>query len=207
MHYALLAKGSYVTDELTMFQDATRRFMETEVGPNVLRWDEQGHGDRELWNKAGEIGLLCPSIPGEYGGGGGNFAFEKVLIEEQAKVGCSSWGLSLHNGIVAHYILHYGTEEQKKAWLPKLASGEYVSAIAMTEPGTGSDLPSVRTTAIADGDDNVINGSKVFLTNGQQADLIIVVAKTNPTEKAKGVSLLVVEAPKVTGFLRCSNLE
>ena len=207
MHNALLAKGSYGSDELTMFQETARRFMQTEVAPNVLRWDEQGCVDRDLWNKAGALGLLCPSIPSEYGGGDGNFAFEKILIEEQAKAGCSSWGLSLHNGIVAHYILHYGTEAQKKAWLPKLASGEYVSAIAMTEPGTGSDLQSVRTTAIADGDDYVINGSKVFITNGQQADLIILVVKTNPTEKAKGVSLIVVEAPKVTGFRRGRNLE
>jgi acyl-CoA dehydrogenase len=204
---ALLAQGNYVTDELRMFQDTARRFMQTEVAPNVTRWDEQGHVDRELWNKAGMLGLLCPSIPAEYGGGDGNFAFEKILIEEQARAGCSAWGLSLHNGIVAHYILHYGTEEQKLAWLPKLASGELVSAIAMTEPGTGSDLQNIRTTAIADNEGYVINGSKVFITNGQQAGLIIVVAKTNPTEKAKGVSLLVVETGKVEGFRRGRNLE
>ena len=204
---ALLAKGSYVTDELTMFQETARRFMQTEVAPNVLRWDEEGCVDRDLWTKAGELGLLCPSIPAEYGGGDGNFAFEKVLIEEQAKAGCSAWGLSLHNGIVAHYILHYGTEEQKKTWLPKLASGEHVGAIAMTEPGTGSDLQSVRTTAIADGDEYVLNGSKVFITNGQQAGLIIVVVKTDTAEKAKGISLVVVEPDKVTGFRRGRNLE
>ncbi len=207
MHNALLAQGAYMTDELRMFQDTARRFMETEVGPNVARWDEQGCVDRDLWNKAGELGLLCPSIPSEYGGGDGNFAFEKILIEEQAKVGCSAWGLSLHNGIVAHYILNYGTGAQKQAWLPKLASGKLVSAIAMTEPGTGSDLQSVRTTAIADGDDYVINGQKVFITNGQQAGLIIVVAKTNPDEKAKGVSLIVVETDQVEGFRRGRNLE
>jgi acyl-CoA dehydrogenase len=207
MHNALLAKGSYGSDELTMFQETARRFMQTEVAPNVERWDEQGHVDRDIWNKAGKLGLLCPSIPSEYGGGDGDVAFEKVLVEEQAKVGCSSWGLSLHNGIVAHYILHYGTEEQKLEWLPKLASGELVSAIAMTEPGTGSDLQSVRTTAIADGNDYVINGSKVFITNGQQAGLIIVVAKTNPAEMGKGVSLIVVETDKVQGFRRGRNLE
>ncbi len=204
---ALLAKGSYVTDELTMFQETARRFMQTEVAPNVLRWDEEGCVDRDLWTKAGELGLLCPSIPSEYGGGDGNFAFEKVLIEEQAKAGCSAWGLSLHNGIVAHYILHYGTEAQKKEWLPKLATGEHVGAIAMTEPGTGSDLQSVRTTAIADGDEYVLNGSKVFITNGQQAGLIIVVVKTDTAEKAKGISLVVVEPDKVTGFRRGRNLE
>jgi len=202
-----LAQGSYVTDELRMFQETAKRFMQTEVAPHVTRWDEQGCVDRELWTKAGELGLLCASIPSEYGGGDGNFAFEKVLIEEQAKAGCSAWGLSLHNGIVAHYILNYGTEEQKQNWLPKLASGELVGAIAMTEPGTGSDLQAVRTTAIEDGDDYVVNGQKVFITNGQQAGLIIVVAKTNPNEKAKGVSLVVVEADKVEGFRRGRNLE
>ncbi len=202
-----LAQGSYVTDELRMFQETARRFMQTEVAPHVTRWDEQGCVDRELWTKAGELGLLCPSIPSEYGGGDGNFAFEKVLIEEQAKAGCSAWGLSLHNGIVAHYILNYGTEEQKQSWLPKLASGELVGAIAMTEPGTGSDLQAVRTTAIEDGGDYVVNGQKVFITNGQQAGLIIVVAKTNPNEKAKGVSLVVVETDRVEGFRRGRNLE
>ncbi|MDD3764855.1 MAG: acyl-CoA dehydrogenase family protein [Nevskiales bacterium] len=207
MHNPMLANGSYMTDELRMFQETARRFMETEVAPHVARWDEEGCVDRELWTKAGELGLVCPSIPEEYGGGGGNFAFEKVLIEEQAKVGCSAWGLSLHAGIVAHYILAYGTEAQKQAWLPKLCSGELVGAIAMTEPGTGSDLQSVRTTAIADGDDYVINGQKVFITNGQQAGLVIVVAKTNPDEKAKGVSLVVVETDKVEGFRRGRNLE
>ncbi len=204
---AALAQGSYVTDELRMFQETARRFMQAEVAPHVARWDEQGCVDRDLWNKAGALGLLCPSIPSEYGGGDGNVAFEKVLIEEQAKVGCSAWGLSLHNGIVAHYVLQYGTEAQKQAWLPKLASGEWVGAIAMTEPGTGSDLQSVRTTAIPDDEGYLINGQKVFITNGQQADLIIVVAKTNPNEKAKGVSLLVVETPNVQGFRRGRNLE
>jgi acyl-CoA dehydrogenase len=206
-----LAQGSYVTDELRMFQETARRFMQTEVGPHVARWDEQGCVDRELWTKAGELGLLCPSIPVEYGGGGGDVTYEKVLIEEQGKAGCSAWGLSLHNGIVAHYILHYGTEAQKQAWLPKLASGELVGAIAMTEPGTGSDLQSVRTTAIADGDgengEYIVNGQKVFITNGQQAGLIIVVAKTNPNDKAKGISLVVVETDKVEGFRRGRNLE
>ncbi|HEY0974841.1 MAG TPA: acyl-CoA dehydrogenase family protein, partial [Solimonas sp.] len=202
-----LAQGSYVTDELRMFQETARRFMQAEVAPHVLRWDEQGCVDRDLWTKAGALGLLCPSIPSEYGGGDGDVAYEKVLIEEQAKVGCSSWGLSLHNGIVAHYILHYGTEAQKKAWLPKLASGEWVGAIAMTEPGTGSDLQSVRTTAIAEGDDYIVNGQKVFITNGQQANIVIVVAKTNPNDKAKGISLVVVETDNTEGFRRGRNLE
>jgi acyl-CoA dehydrogenase len=203
---AALAQGSYVTDELRMFRDTARKFMDAEVKPNVERWDSQGHVDRDLWNKAGALGLLCASVPEEYGGGGGNFAFEKVLMEEQARAGCSAWGNSVHAGIVAHYILHYGREEQKKEWLPKMASGELVGAIAMTEPGTGSDLQAVRTTAIADGDDYLINGSKVFITNGQQCGIIIVVAKTDPGAQGKGVSLVVVETDKVEGFRRGRNL-
>jgi acyl-CoA dehydrogenase len=207
MTNSALASSSYVTDELRMFQDTARRFMEAEVKPHLERWDREGCVDRDLWNKAGALGLLCAAIPEEYGGGGGNFAFEKVLIEEQARVGCSAWGNSVHAGIVAHYILAYGREEQKKEWLPKMARGELVGAIAMTEPGTGSDLQAVRTTAIAEGDEYVINGQKVFITNGQQAELIIVVAKTDPTADGKGVSLLVVETGKVTGFRRGRNLE
>jgi len=202
-----LATASYMTDELRMFRDTARKFMEAEVKPNVEKWDKQGHVDRDLWNKAGALGLLCASIPEEYGGGGGNFAFEKVLMEEQARAGCSAWGNSVHAGIVAHYILAYGREEQKKEWLPKMASGELVGAIAMTEPGTGSDLQAVRTTAIADGDSYVINGSKVFITNGQQCGIIIVVAKTDPSAAGKGVSLVVVETDKVTGFRRGRNLD
>src|SRR5689334_23646295 len=123
-----LAHGNYGSDELRMFRDTARKFMEAEVKPNVERWDEQGQVDRELWNKAGALGLLCISIPEEYGGGGGTFAHEAVIIEEQAYVGDSSWGASLHSGIVAHYLLAYGTEEQKQQWLPKMARGEVVAA-------------------------------------------------------------------------------
>ncbi|NNG96763.1 acyl-CoA dehydrogenase family protein [Gordonia araii] len=188
-------------DELRALREMARAFCEKEIAPNGDKFREQHHVDRDLWNKAGEVGLLCMSIPEEYGGGGGTFAHEAVLMEEQARIADSSWGVSLHNGIVAHYLLAYGSEEQKTKWLPKMATGEVVGAIAMTEPGTGSDLQSVKSKAIKDGDDYVIDGSKTFITNGQQADLIIVVAKTDPNEGAKGISLILVEADR-EGFRR-----
>ncbi|GAC69099.1 acyl-CoA dehydrogenase family protein [Gordonia soli] len=189
-------RSPWETEELTALRDLARSFCEKEISPNTEKFIEQHHVDRDLWNKAGELGLLCMSIPEEYGGGGGTFAHEAVLIEEQARAVDSSWGASLHNGIVAHYILEYGSEEQKKTWLPKMASGEAVGAIAMTEPGTGSDLQNVKTKAIKEGDEYVIDGSKTFITNGGQADIIIVVAKTDVSEGAKGISLILVEADR-----------
>ncbi len=194
-------RSSWEDDDLTALRDLARSFCEKEIKPNAEKFIEQHHVDRDLWNKAGDLGLLCMSIPEEYGGGGGTFAHEAVLIEEQARVADSSWGVSLHNGIVAHYILEYGSEEQKKTWLPKMASGEAVGAIAMTEPGTGSDLQNVKTKAIKQGDEYVIDGSKTFITNGSQADLIIVVAKTDVSEGAKGISLILLEAER-EGFRR-----
>ncbi len=194
-------RSPWMDEDLDAFRDLARSFCEKELSPHSERWIEQKHVDREMWNKAGEVGLLCLSIPEEYGGGGGTFAHEVVLIEEQARSGDSGWGVSLHNGIVAHYVLAYGTEEQKHAWLPKLASGEWVGAIAMTEPGTGSDLQNVKTKAIRDGDEYVVNGSKTFITNGGQCDVVIVVAKTDPTKGAEGTSLIVVEAERA-GFRR-----
>lgn len=189
------------TEELTALREMARAFCEKELAPYSDKFREQHHVDRDLWNKAGEVGLLCMSIPEEYGGGGGTFAHEAVLMEEQARVADSSWGVSLHNAIVAHYLLAYGSEEQKQQWLPKMASGDVVGAIAMTEPGTGSDLQNVKTKAVRDGDDYVIDGSKTFITNGQQADLVIVVAKTDTSEGAKGISLILVEADR-DGFRR-----
>ncbi|MFD4355955.1 acyl-CoA dehydrogenase family protein [Nocardia sp. NPDC058518] len=194
-------RSSWMNEDLDALRDMTRAFMAKELVPNIDKYREQHHVDRDLWNKAGEVGLLCISIPEEYGGGGGTFAHEAVLMEEQARAVDTSWGVSLHNGIVAHYVLAYGTEEQKKHWLPKMASGEVVGAIAMTEPGTGSDLQAVKAKAIRDGDEYVINGSKTFITNGAQADLIILVAKTDPTQGASGVSLVLVEADRA-GFRR-----
>ncbi|MBT0568276.1 acyl-CoA dehydrogenase family protein [Williamsia sp. CHRR-6] len=191
----------WITDELSDLRDMARSFMSRDLAPNVSKYLDQHHVDRDLWNRAGELGLLCMSIPEEYGGGGGTFAHEAVLLEEQAVIGDSSWGAAVHNGIIAHYLLAYGSEEQKSAWLPKMASGEVVGAIAMTEPGTGSDLQSITTRAVREGDEYVIDGSKTFITNGSQADLIIVVTKTDSAEGAKGISLILVEADRA-GFRR-----
>ena len=160
-----------------------------------------------MWTTAGEAGLLCASMPEEYGGAGGTFAHEAVINRELSLAGFDTFGAPLHSGIVAPYILHYGTEEQKKRWLPKLATGELVGAIAMTEPGTGSDLQGVRTKAEKSGNGYVLNGAKTFITNGQHANLIIVVAKTDPKAGAKGVSLLVVEADDAPGFRRGRKLK
>ncbi len=191
----------WMDDDLKDFRDLARTFTEKEIKPNVEKFLANKQVDRDLWNKAGELGLLCTSIKEENGGGGGTFAHEAILIEEQAYAGDSSWGASLHSGIVAHYIEAYGSDALKAEWLPKLASGEAVAAIAMTEPGTGSDLQNVKTKAIKDGDDYVINGSKTFITNGAQADVVVVVAKTNPEEAASGISLIVVDT-KTPGFGR-----
>ena len=194
-------RSPWMNQDLDDFRDLARTFCEKEIKPNVETYIANKQVDRDLWNKAGDVGLLCLSIPEEYGGGGGTFAHEAILIEEQARVGDSSWGASLHNGIVAHYLLKYGTEEQKHEWLPKMASGEAVAAIAMTEPGTGSDLQNVRTKAIREGDEYVINGSKTFITNGAQADVVVVVVKTNPEEAAAGISLVIVPTD-TPGFSR-----
>jgi acyl-CoA dehydrogenase len=198
----LTQRSPWLDSDLDSFRELAHSFCQKELAPNQERWSAAKQVDRELWNKAGEVGLLCLSIPEEYGGGGGTFAHEAVLLEEQARAGDDAWGHVVHSGIVAHYVNSCGTEDQKKRWLPKLASGELVSAIAMTEPGTGSDLQNVKTKAIRDGDHYVINGAKTFITNGHQADLIVVVAKTDPGEAAKGVSLVVLETEGAQGFRR-----
>ncbi|WP_024874593.1 acyl-CoA dehydrogenase family protein [Saccharomonospora piscinae] len=196
-------RSSWMTAELDDVRDLAKAFCRNELTPHQQRWAEQKHIDREVWTKAGEVGLLALSVPEEYGGGGGTFAHEAVLYEEQARSGDSAWGVSVHNGIVAHYLLAYASEERRREWLPKLASGEYVGAIAMTEPGTGSDLQGIKTTAVRDGDHYVLNGAKTFITNGGMADLVVVAVKTDPDPEAgaKGVSLLVVETT-APGFRR-----
>ena len=181
------------SDEHRMFRDAVRRFMEQEVVPHHDRWEDQGYVDREVWQKAGANGLLCATMPEAYGGAGADKRYSIVVMEESARVNATGLGFGLHSEIVAPYILHYGSEEQKKRLLPKMASGESIGAIAMSEPAAGSDLQGVRTTAIRNGDVYVLNGSKTFITNGWHADLVIVVAKTNPKAGAKGTSLLLVE--------------
>ena len=202
-----IAPPAWKTDELFLFEEEVGKFFTRELAPHVEKWRDQGIVDRWVWERAGEAGILCASMPEEYGGAGGNFAYEQIIIEQQAKCGIEGFGISLHNGIIAPYFLNYGSEEQKQKWLPGMASGAYVGAIAMTEPGTGSDLQAVRATAVRDGDEFVINGQKTFITNGQTANLIIVVAKTDPSEGATGTSLIVVDTDKAEGFTRGRNLK
>ncbi len=197
----------WMTEDLRIFEDGVAKFMEREVAPHYERYIKQQGVDRALWKKAGEQGLLCASMPEDYGGAGGSFAHEAVIIDQLGKKAGDGWGITLHNAIVAPYILHYASEEQKKKWLPALASGDLVGAIAMTEPGTGSDLQNVKTSARRDGNHYVINGSKTFITNGGMANFIVVVVKTDPTKGSKGISLIVVETDEVQGFRRGRVLE
>lgn len=195
----------YDTDH-AMFRDSVRKFLEVEALPHHLRWEKQGQVDREIWTKAGEQGFLCPSVSEEYGGVDADYRYHAIVCEEVARVGLSGIGWSLHSDIAVPYIQRYGSEEQKQKYLPKCVSGECIMAIAMTEPGTGSDLQGIKTTAVRDGDDYILNGSKTFITNGQMADLVIVVAKTDPSQGAKGTSLFLVEAG-TPGFSKGKNLE
>lgn len=193
-------------EEHEMFRKSVKGFIDREIAPYHAQWEKDGVVPREVWRKAGEAGLLLTGIPEEYGGAGANFLMSAIIIEELAKGLYSGPGFRLHSDIVAPYILHYGTEEQKRSILPRMARGEIVTAIAMTEPGTGSDLQGIKTTAIRHGNELVVNGQKTFITNGQMADLIIVCAKTDPSQGAKGVTLVMVEADR-PGFKRGRNLE
>ena len=202
-----LPRPAWMSEDLVLLEEQARRFIAAEFAPHIDRWHEEGIYDREVWTKAGAAGLLCASMPEEFGGAGGHFGHEAVINREYSLAGFDTFGAPLHSGIVAPYILRYGTQEQKQRWLPRLATGELVGAIAMTEPGTGSDLQGVRTSAKKSGNGYVLNGSKTFITNGQHANLVIVVAKTDPKQGAKGVSLMVVETDDAAGFRRGRKLK
>jgi len=199
-------RPAWMTEDLVLLEEQATKFLEAELVPHIEKWNESGIMERAAWDKLGQAGFLCAGIPEEYGGAGGTFAHEAVINRAFALAGLDSIGAPLHSGIVAPYILNYGTEEQKKKWLPKLASGEMIGAIAMSEPGTGSDLQGVKTRAQKSGNGYVLNGSKTFITNGQHANLILVVAKTDPSAGAKGTSLMVVETDDAPGFRRGRKL-
>nr|WP_259372737.1 acyl-CoA dehydrogenase family protein [Schlegelella koreensis] len=197
-----------MTPELEMLADAAARFFEERFVPREPQWSRDGLMDRGAWNEAGRVGLLCASIPEAYGGGGGTLAHDIVIFSEQARALVGSFSNTVHSGIVAHYLLHYGSEAQKRRWLPKMASGEMVGAIAMSEPDAGSDLQAIRTRARRDGDHYVIDGAKTFITNGYHADLVFVVAKTDSAAKgSRGTSIIVVETRDLAGFRRGKVLD
>ena len=196
----------FFSEDHEIFRDATRRFIEKEIVPNHGEWEQQGIVSRELWNAAGENGLLCCTVPEEYGGPGGDFLHSVVVNEELAKVGATGPAFPLHSDIIVPYILAYGSEDQKRNWLPKVVAGGTVMAIGMTEPIAGSDLQGIQTKAERDGNHFVLNGQKVWISNGQIADLYIIACKTDPKEGAKGISLILVEGDR-EGFKRGKNLE
>ena len=200
------SSAGWGTEEHRLYRESVRRFLADKVKPNIQRWRKQGVTGREIWQQAGDAGFLGATLPQEHGGGGAPISFDAVLFYEHARAGDSSWGSAIQS-IVAHYIVAYGTEAQKARWLPGLVSGKRVAAVAMTEPGAGSDLQAIATTAEREGSEYRIDGSKTFITNGQIADFICIVAKTDKGAKARGVSLLFVDTDEVSGFRRGRNLE
>ncbi len=192
-------QSRWMDSDIDMFRDSVQKFVEAEVAPHDKAWKQQQYVDKSLWLKAGEMGLLCTDIPDDYGGMGADFRYEAVMAEEFWGKGYNSFGSMVHT-LVANYLVNHGTEEQKHKFLPRMASGELIGAIAMSEPGAGSDLQSIRTKAIRDGDDYVINGAKTWISNGYNAGLIGVVCKTNPDERAKGMSIILIETEGLEGF-------
>ncbi len=202
-----VARPGWMGEDLEILAEASARFLARECVPHYERWEEAGIVDREAWEKAGAAGLLCAEVPEAYGGPGGSFAHDAVITHQIGLAGVDGFGIALHSAIVAPYILNYGSEDQKRRWLPRMVSGELIGAIAMTEPAAGSDLQGVTTTARRDGNHYVLSGQKTFITNGQNANLIVVVAKTDPSMGAKGTSLFVVETDGAEGFRRGRNLD
>lgn len=200
-------QSPWMNTELRLLREMVRNFLETESVPNQEKWATQGYIDRDFWTKAGELGLLGVNVPEEYGGGGGTFAEEVVVTEECARIADDAWLYSVHTTIMLPYILKFGTEDQKRKWLPKLCSGEFVGAIGMTEPDAGSDLQAIRTKAVKDGDEYVINGTKTMISNGTHCSLVLLVAKTSDAPGAKGISLIVVENDDLPGFERGRELQ
>jgi acyl-CoA dehydrogenase len=194
------------SEEHEIFRNSVRRFMENELAPHHAEWEDNGEVPRWAWQKAGAQGFLCVAIPEEWGGVGADRRYSIILMEEQSRLNLTGLGFPLHSDIVAPYIHHYGTETQKRAWLPKMATGDIITGIAMTEPSGGSDLQAIRTTAIRDGDDYVVSGQKTFITNGQTADMFLVACKTDRSEGARGISLVAVEADR-PGFARGRRLK
>ncbi|MEQ8692837.1 MAG: acyl-CoA dehydrogenase family protein, partial [Pseudomonadales bacterium] len=197
---------SMFAQEHEMFRDSVRKFIEREITPFHEQWEKDGQVSRELWLKAGEAGLLCPNISTEFGGLEADFLYNVVIAEELARAGATGPGFAVHSDMAATYIDSFGSQDQKRYWLPKLISGECIAALGLTEPGAGSDLKEIRTRASIDGDDYVINGQKVYISNGQLCDVVILACKTDPDAGSKGMSFVIVEASRA-GFERGRNLE
>lgn len=192
-------QSPWMDEDLTIFRAAASKFVEAEMVPNEDRWRKQQHLDKSFWRLAGKQGFLCTDIPEQYGGGGGDFRHEAVFFEEQWRRGLSGMGQGVHS-ITAHYILNHGTEAQKQRWLPQMASGQLIGGIAMTEPGTGSDLKAIKTRATREGDEYVINGSKLFITNGYLCELLALVVRTDAAGGARGLSIVMLETRDLPGF-------
>jgi len=189
-----------------IFRASLKRFIAEEILPNYADWEKVGIAPRSIWKKAGDQGFLCTNVPEEFGGMGGDFLYSALMIEEMARAGCTTPTFYLHSEIISPYLVHHGSEEQKRTWLPKMASGEVITALGMSEPSGGSDVQNIRTTAIRDGDDYVINGQKTFTTSGFNADLVVLACKTDPSQSARGISLILVETDR-PGFSRGRMLE